>query len=147
MVDVREEVARTHVEMGARFAASAAQACAEAELVFTCLPGPPEVEAAVFGERGILHACRPGTVYVDLSSNSVSLARRIHAAMAGRGCPIVGDRKYGSSHEFSAGIGLHARRLVLPHPVRPDLVTVVAPLPASWRYVLDQETRRMVERI
>ena len=89
VVDVREEAARTHVEMGARFAASPAQACAAAELVFTCLPGPPEVEAAVFGEGGILQACRPGAVYVDLSSNSVSLARRIHAAMARRGCPML----------------------------------------------------------
>lgn len=87
--DVREEAARTQVEMGARYAATPAAACEGADLVLTCLPGPPEVEAAVFGTNGILGGCRPGTVYADLSSNSVSLARRIHAAFAERGCPML----------------------------------------------------------
>ena len=87
--DLREEATRTHVEMGARYAGTPAQACAEAQLVFTCLPGPPEVEAAVFGADGILQGCRPGTVYADLSTSSVSLARRIHGVFAERGCTML----------------------------------------------------------
>ena len=87
--DVREEAARPHVELGARYAATPAMACAQAQLVFTCLPGPPQVEAAVFSPDGILHAAQPGTVFADLSSNSVSLVRRIHAAMAERDCPML----------------------------------------------------------
>lgn len=87
--DVREDAARTHVELGARYAATITEACDGAQLVLSCLPGPSEIEAAVFGAGGILQACQPGTVYADLSSNSVSLARRIHAAMAERGCPML----------------------------------------------------------
>jgi 23S rRNA-/tRNA-specific pseudouridylate synthase len=54
--------------------------------------------------------------------------------LAHHGFPIVGDRKYGARHKFPLGIALHARRLVVMHPVKPDLrVELVAPLPPSWR--------------
>ena len=87
--DVRESAASVHVEKGARYCHTAGEACKGAELVFTCLPGPPEVEATFFGADGLLHACDPGTVYVDLSSNAVSLVRRMHAALAERDCPML----------------------------------------------------------
>lgn len=87
--DVREEAGRAHVELGARLAATRADACSDAQLVLTCLPGPPEVESAVYGADGILDACQPGTVYADLSSNAVSLMRRIHASFAQRDCPVL----------------------------------------------------------
>jgi len=41
-----------------------------------------------------------------------------------------GDRKYGSSQPFAAGIALHARRLVIEHPTRHEPVEIVAPLPS-----------------
>ena len=87
--DVREEAARPHIEQGARMARTPADACKDAQLVLTCLPGPPQVESAVYGPDGILGACRPGTVYADLSSNAVSLVRRIHASLAERACPVL----------------------------------------------------------
>lgn len=58
---------------------------------------------------------------------------QIRVQLAKVGCPIVGDRKYGSGREFSPGIALHSRRLVVAHPVKHEPVEIVAPLPASWR--------------
>jgi 23S rRNA pseudouridine1911/1915/1917 synthase len=58
---------------------------------------------------------------------------QIRAQAAARGSPIVGDRQYGSRVPFPAGIALHARRLVVPHPTRKEWLTVEAPLPSSWR--------------
>lgn len=58
---------------------------------------------------------------------------QIRVQAAGRGFPVVGDRKYGARSTFPQGIALHARRLVVAHPVRGDRVEWVAPLPASWR--------------
>lgn len=46
--------------------------------------------------------------------------------------PVFGDRKYGSTEVFPAGIGLHSHELELPHPVRDELMRFTAPLPASW---------------
>jgi 23S rRNA pseudouridine1911/1915/1917 synthase len=58
---------------------------------------------------------------------------QIRLQLAQRGHPILGDRKYGSLRRFPAGIALHARRLVIVHPVRRERQEFVAPLPASWR--------------
>jgi 23S rRNA pseudouridine1911/1915/1917 synthase len=57
---------------------------------------------------------------------------QIRLQLASRGHPVLGDRKYGSRTTFAAGIALHARRLVIVHPVRGEPVAIEAPLPAAW---------------
>lgn len=57
---------------------------------------------------------------------------QIRVQLAGRGWPIVGDRKYGSRRRFEAGIGLHARSLEIRHPTRDEALTFEAKPPASW---------------
>jgi 23S rRNA pseudouridine1911/1915/1917 synthase len=58
---------------------------------------------------------------------------QIRLQLAHRGYPILGDRKYGSRRRWPAGIALHARRLVVNHPVRGEPLELEAPLPAAWR--------------
>lgn len=58
---------------------------------------------------------------------------QIRLQLASRGWPIVGDRKYGARTAFGQGIALHARRLVIEHPVQHTPVELTAPLPATWR--------------
>jgi len=58
---------------------------------------------------------------------------QIRVQFALRQHPVLGDRKYGSRRPFSAGIALHARRLVIEHPTKQTSLEFVAPLPASWR--------------
>ena len=58
---------------------------------------------------------------------------QIRVQLAKIGSPVIGDRKYGSRREFSPGIALHSRRLVVEHPVKHEPVEIVAPLPGSWR--------------
>jgi 23S rRNA pseudouridine1911/1915/1917 synthase len=48
------------------------------------------------------------------------------------GHPVVGDRKYGSRQNFPLGIALHARRLVIIHPVKGERIALEAPLPDAW---------------
>jgi 23S rRNA pseudouridine1911/1915/1917 synthase len=61
---------------------------------------------------------------------------QIRLQLAHAGFPIVGDRKYGSSRAFPAGIALHSRRLVIEHPVSKMQIEIEAPLPASWQRFL-----------
>lgn len=84
--DLRCDAGTELVKQGARFVPSAAEAAAAADIVFTSLPGPTDVEQAVLGKGGIADACRPGTTYVDLSSNSPVVIRRIHAELERRDC-------------------------------------------------------------
>lgn len=58
---------------------------------------------------------------------------QIRLQLSHRGFPVWGDRKYGGREPFSAGIALHARRLVVQHPVKQLPIELLAPLPASWR--------------
>ena len=57
---------------------------------------------------------------------------QIRLQLADRGHPILGDRKYGSSRSFPAGIALHARRLKVIHPVRDEPLEFEAPVPEAW---------------
>src|SRR4029079_14620569 len=72
--DVRPEAVAEQAKIpGTRAATSVADAARDADVVFTSLPGPVEVEQIVSGEGGLICAMKPGSVYVDLSSNSPNL--------------------------------------------------------------------------
>jgi 23S rRNA pseudouridine1911/1915/1917 synthase len=58
---------------------------------------------------------------------------QIRVQLAARGHPVWGETKYGRGEPFAAGLALHAKRLVVEHPVRREPVELFAPLPAAWR--------------
>ena len=57
---------------------------------------------------------------------------QIRVQLANYGCPIIGDRKYGSNTLFKNGIALHSARLELVHPTQKEPMAFDAPLPAEW---------------
>jgi 23S rRNA pseudouridine1911/1915/1917 synthase len=63
---------------------------------------------------------------------------QIRVQLSHAGFPILGDRKYGGSPQFSPGIALHSRRLVVDHPVSKMQIAFEAPLPQSWRHFLKE---------
>ncbi len=83
--DKRPEATANLIELGAMWADSPAEAAENSEVVFTSLPGPPEVDEAVLGERGILAGAKAGMVHIDLSSNLPSAAKRLALVHASRG--------------------------------------------------------------
>jgi 23S rRNA pseudouridine1911/1915/1917 synthase len=58
---------------------------------------------------------------------------QIRLQMSHHGHPLLGDLKYGSRRPFPNGIALHARRLVVTHPVKHEPVELFSPLPDAWR--------------
>lgn len=87
--DAREEAAADHVANGARFAKTAAEAVQGAEVIFTSLPGPKQVEAVALGEGGILQGASKGAIYADLSTSSPTLIRRIYAEFKSQGLNVL----------------------------------------------------------
>src|SRR5437867_4367112 len=87
--DVRHELAKPHLAQGARWADTPKAVAQASEVVFTSLPGPREVEAVVLGANGILEGAVRGTLYVDLSTNSATLIRKIHGICAERGVDVL----------------------------------------------------------
>ncbi len=61
---------------------------------------------------------------------------QIRAQFAAIGCPVKGDLKYGSPRSNEDGsICLHARSVEFIHPVKQEMVKIVAPVPNDklWR--------------
>ncbi len=61
---------------------------------------------------------------------------QIRVQLAGEGCPVVGDLKYGAGQPLpDRSIALHCARLVVPHPTLSESVSVSAPPPMSapWK--------------
>jgi len=71
---------------GAALAETAAAVARDSEAVFTSLPGPKEVEEAVFAPRiGLLAGLRKDSAYVDLTTNSPDMVRRLAEACRRQG--------------------------------------------------------------
>ncbi len=65
---------------------------------------------------------------------------QIRSQLSSIDCPIKGDLKYGFNRSNPDGsISLHARTLAFIHPVKKELITVVAPPPNTpiWKACLD----------
>jgi Pseudouridylate synthases, 23S RNA-specific len=58
---------------------------------------------------------------------------QIRLQLSHLGYPILGDLKYGSQAKFPQGIALHAKRLVIAHPITKEPLTFEAPLPRCWQ--------------
>ena len=75
--DLRPEVMEGLLELGADSAESCAEVASRCSIVFSSLPGPPEIEAAITSADGILAGASSGDIHVDLSSNSITTVRRL----------------------------------------------------------------------
>jgi 3-hydroxyisobutyrate dehydrogenase-like beta-hydroxyacid dehydrogenase len=109
--DVRKEAADPHVKSGARWADTPRAVAETAEVVFTSLPGPAEVEAVALDERsGLLSGLTAGKAYFDLSTNSPTVVRRLHAIFKARGvdvcdAPVSGGPRGAESRRLALWVG------------------------------------------
>lgn len=87
--DVRLAAVKPLVDGGARYAASAAEVARLCPVVFSSLPGPPQVEQVALGANGLVHGVHDGSIYVDLSSSNADLIRRVGARFASCGARVM----------------------------------------------------------
>lgn len=87
--DLRAEHAAELLELGATWAPTLAECAAAADVLVTMLPGPTQVHEALLGDGGALAAMRPGSVWMDMSTSSAEVARRVMAKAAERGVAVV----------------------------------------------------------
>jgi len=73
------------VAAGARWADSPAKAASGADVIFTMVGYPSDVEAVYLGTAGIIAASKPGAILVDHTTSDPALAARISAAAAAAG--------------------------------------------------------------
>lgn len=71
-------------DTGAVASATPGEAAHAAEIVFTCLPNSPEVEAVLAGPSGLEEGLAAGSILVDLTSGIPASSRRIAARLSNR---------------------------------------------------------------
>jgi 3-hydroxyisobutyrate dehydrogenase len=87
--DIRREASAQHLQAGASWGDSARKVAEAAEVVFTSLPGPKEVEEVALAEDGLLAGMRRGTAWFDLSTNSPVVVRRLHERFGAKGIAML----------------------------------------------------------
>lgn len=105
--DLRKDAAQPHLKAGAAWADTVEDAGREADVVLTSLPGPKEVKAVA---EGLLKVMRPGSVWFDLSTNSPTVIRELHARFAQRqlhllDAPVSGGPAGAKSGKMALWVG------------------------------------------
>jgi 23S rRNA pseudouridine1911/1915/1917 synthase len=125
-------------------------------------PNPPENKLISYLWRNrtknksfVVKELREDAVYAELDYRALAQSDRytlvevllhtgrhhqIRAQLAGIGCHIKGDLKYGFPRSNpDASIHLHARYLEFIHPVKREIIKITAPVPDEvlWRYFDD----------
>jgi 3-hydroxyisobutyrate dehydrogenase-like beta-hydroxyacid dehydrogenase len=90
-------------DKGASVAETPADACANAEAVFTMLADDHAVEDVTFGDQGILGALPRGAVHVSSSTLSVDFTKRLAAAHAEAGRRFLAAPVFGRPDVAAAG--------------------------------------------
>jgi 3-hydroxyisobutyrate dehydrogenase-like beta-hydroxyacid dehydrogenase len=76
-------------DLGASFGASVADVAQRCDVVITSLPIPRIVEEVALGPNGITESAKPGTVYIDLSTNAPATARRLAEGARAKGLGML----------------------------------------------------------
>jgi 3-hydroxyisobutyrate dehydrogenase len=108
--DLRREAAAPHLAAGAKWADTPRLAADGADVVFTSLPGPREVESVALADAGLLGGMRAGAAWFDLTTNSPSLIRRLHERFTARGlhlldAPVSGGPKGARTRKLALWVG------------------------------------------
>lgn len=102
--DIRREAAAPHLDAGATWADGPRAVAASAEVILTSLPGPREVEEV---SSEIMAGMKPGSAWFDLSTNSPTVVRRIHARLVEKKLDMLDAPVSGGPH------GAKSRKMAL----------------------------------
>jgi 3-hydroxyisobutyrate dehydrogenase-like beta-hydroxyacid dehydrogenase len=108
--DIRRAAAEPYLAAGATWADSPKAVGEQSEVVFTSLPVPADVEAVALGPNGLIEGMKPDTAFFDMSTNSVSVVRKINAAFAEKNIymldsPVSGGPSGAASGKMAIWVG------------------------------------------
>jgi 3-hydroxyisobutyrate dehydrogenase-like beta-hydroxyacid dehydrogenase len=77
------------VGRGAKEVKTYAEVARASDIVFLCVTGAPQVDEAIAGADGIIHAARDGMIVVDTSTSEPSTTARLRDLLAAKGVRLV----------------------------------------------------------
>jgi 3-hydroxyisobutyrate dehydrogenase len=108
--DLHRQAASHHLNAGAIWADSPRTLASQADVIFTSLPEPADVEAVALGPDGLVAGIKRGAAYFDLSTNSPAVVKKLHAAFAEKGAhmldaPVSGGPVGAASGKLAIWVG------------------------------------------
>jgi len=108
--DLNRDAARRHLEHGAIWAESPRAIASQADVIFSSLPEPPDVEKVAVGPDGLIAGIKRGAAYFDLSTNSPVVVKKLNAAFAEKGAhmldaPVSGGWAGAESRKLAIWVG------------------------------------------
>ena len=108
--DLHRQAASHHLAAGAQWAESPAALARYADVIFSSLPEPSDVETVALGPDGLISGMKPGAAYFDLSTNAPSMVKKLHAAFAEKGlhmldAPVSGGPAGAKSGKLAIWVG------------------------------------------
>jgi 3-hydroxyisobutyrate dehydrogenase len=108
--DLRRAAAEPYLTNGAIWADSPKVVGEQSEVVFTSLPVPADVEAVAIGPNGLIEGMEPDTAFFDMSTNSVSVVRKLNAIFAEKNIymldsPVSGGPSGAASGKMAIWVG------------------------------------------
>ncbi|MFC1990919.1 NAD(P)-dependent oxidoreductase [Chloroflexota bacterium] len=101
--DKRKETAEELVKQGAILANTPGEVAKASQITFSSLPGPQQVEEVALGENGVLQGAAGGSYYIDMSTSTPSLIRKIASAGAEKGVQVLDAPVSGGVRKSTAG--------------------------------------------
>jgi 3-hydroxyisobutyrate dehydrogenase len=124
--DLRREAAARHLSDGAMWADTPRALAGEADIIFSSLPEPADVEAVALGPDGLLGGIKSGAAYFDLSTNSPIVVKKLEAAFAQRrafmlDAPVSGGPAGAETRKLAIWVG-GEERIFLQHKLILDAI-------------------------
>lgn len=109
--DLDSSRAAAHLQAGATWAKTPEEAAKGADVVFTMVFGPKQIDEVVRGPNGLLGAMGPGQVWIDMTTNQPDLARQLAGEVMANGAgaidaPVTGavdGARTGNMPQFAGG--------------------------------------------
>ena len=108
--DLHRQSASHHLQAGAEWADTSRALAEKSDVILTSLPAPADVEHVALGTDGLIEGVKEGAAYFDLSTNSPSVVKKIHAAFAAKGAhvldaPVSGGPSGAASRKMAIWVG------------------------------------------
>ncbi len=108
--DLRKEAAAPLLDRGAAWADSPREVAAQCDVICTCVPGPPEMQAVMLGPGGVLEGVQAGAVVIDHTTNAPAVVRDVGGALMARGAhlldaPLDGGREGALEGQLTLFVG------------------------------------------
>jgi 3-hydroxyisobutyrate dehydrogenase len=108
--DLSKEASSPHLKAGAIWAESPRALASEADVIFSSLPEPADVEKVALGPDGLIAGIKRGAAYFDLSTNSPAVVKKVNVAFAESDvhmldAPVSGGPSGAASRKLAIWVG------------------------------------------